>query len=152
MEAVKDNWQINPLLRDYKNALGMKDANPQHWMWSTLASSYGIQLQPKEHKIFLSGPMTGYVLHNYPMFEQVEECLVMAGYKVVNPAKIGLKFDPNKVDGDKKLYRAMTKEIQEAEKTCTVILLLPGWEDSVGVRLELKTALKLNMKIIQWRN
>ena len=82
--------------------------------------------------------MTGYFLHNYSLFDKIEDMLTIAGYVVVNPAKIGMKFNPEKVDKDKKLYRAMTKEIQKAEKTCNVILLLPGWEDSVGVRLELK--------------
>ena len=120
-------------------------------MWSALKNR-GIDLQPSEHRIFISGPMTGYVLNNYPIFEKVEECLKTAGYECVNPASIWEKYNLEKVDSDKFLYCAMVKEIQEAERTCNVLLLLPGWEDSVGVRLELQTAIELKMKIVQWRN
>ena len=128
-----------------------KSFNQQYHMWVTLKER-GIDLQPKEHRIFISGPMTGYVGHNYYIFEKVEECLRTAGYECVNPAAIGKKYNPEKVDKDKSLYCAMENEIQEAERTCNVLLLLPGWEDSIGVRLELKTAIELKMKIIQWRN
>lgn len=142
--------QINPILSTLRFCCS-GFFNPEHQMWEALKKN-GIDLQPKEHRIFLSGPMSGYVLHNYPIFDEVEKMLTIAGYTVVNPARIGQKFVPEKVDRDKKLYLEMTKEIQDAEKTCNVILLLPGWEDSVGVRLELKTAIELKMKIIQWRN
>jgi hypothetical protein len=110
------------------------------------------EIDSKENKIFISGPMTGYEFHNYPLFNTIEDLLRIAGYKCVNPAKIGMKYGPEEVDNNKKLYRAMEKEIQAAEKTCNTILLLPGWEDSIGVRLELKTALKMKMKIVTWRN
>ena len=46
----------------------------------------------------------------------------------------------------------MIEEQQKEERKCTVLLLLPKWENSVGVRLELQTAIELKMKIIQWRN
>ena len=148
---MKEETKLDRILYNLLFCCTSKSFNPQYLMWETLKER-GIDLQPKEHRIFISGPMTGYVGHNYYIFEKVEECLRAAGYECVNPASIGKKYNPAKVDEDKVLYCAMEKEIQEAERTCNVLLLLPGWEDSVGVRLELQTAIELKMKIIQWRN
>lgn len=102
----------------------------------------------KSKRIFISGPMTGYDYWNYPKFDMVESILTANGFEVVNPANIGRKFGPENVDADQALYKAMEAEIQEAEKTCDVIFLMKGWEDSVGVRLELKTALALGLPIV----
>ena len=148
---MKEETKLDNFLDTLLFCCTSKSFNPQYHMWVTLKER-GIDLQPKEHRIFISGPMTGYVGHNYYIFEKVEECLRTAGYECVNPAAIGKKYNPEKVDKDKSLYCAMEKEIQEAERTCNVLLLLPGWEDSIGVRLELRTAIELKMKIIQWRN
>lgn len=52
------------------------------------------EIDPNENKIFISGPMTGYEFHNYPLFNTIEDLLRIAGYKCVNPAKIGMKYDP----------------------------------------------------------
>jgi hypothetical protein len=148
---MKEETQLDSILGNLLFCCTAKSFNPQYLMWATLKDR-GIDLQPKEHRIFISGPMTGYVGHNYNIFEKVEKCLRTAGYECVNPAAIGKKYNPEKVDKDKSLYCAMEKEIQESERTCNVLLLLPGWEDSIGVRLELRTAIELKMKIIQWRN
>ena len=148
---MKEETKLDNFLDTLLFCCTSKSFNPQYHMWVTLKER-GIDLQPKEHRIFISGPMTGYIGHNYYIFEKVEECLRTAGYECVNPAAIGKKYNPEKVDKDKSLYCAMEKEIQEAERTCNVLLLLPGWEDSIGVRLELRTAIELKMKIIQWRN
>lgn len=44
-------------------------------------------------------------------------------------------------------FDKMVAEQQEAEKECDAILLLNGWQMSKGVRLELKTALEMDMQI-----
>lgn len=99
-------------------------------------------------KIFISGPMTSFPLWNYPCFDLTEKLLVALGFEVVNPANIGRMFGPEKVEADPELYKAMEAEIQKAERTCDIIFLLKGWENSVGVRLELKTALDMGIPIV----
>ena len=148
---MKKPTELDPVLNYLLFCCTSKSFNPQYHMWAALKNR-GIDLQPSEHRIFISGPMTGYVLNNYPIFEKVEECLKAAGYECVNPVSILSKYNPDKVDSDNALYCAILNEIREAERTCNVLLLLPGWEDSVGSRLELQTAIESKMKIIQWRN
>ena len=99
-------------------------------------------------KIFLSGPMTGIKDFNFPLFNQVAAKYRELGYEVVNPVDICKKFKKERVLSDKAVFDKMIAEQQEAERTCNVLMLLPGWEDSRGVRLELKTALELDFQII----
>lgn len=154
MTDLKPTPPINPMLSWIETLLsGVKDSRTitkgRKDIMDAVLSECGLtEIDREQNKIFISGPMTGYEQHNYPLFEKVEDMLTIAGYKCVNPAKIGMKYDPEKVDQNKKLYKAMEKEIQEAEKTCNTILLLPGWEKSVGVRLELQTAIRMKMKIV----
>lgn len=104
----------------------------------------------KAIRVFLSGPMTGIKDYNFPLFNHVAEVFRECGYEVVNPVDICKKYKKERVLSDKAVFDAMIAEQQEAERTCKVLVLLPGWEDSKGVRLELKTAIEKNMHIIQW--
>lgn len=101
-------------------------------------------------KIFIAGPMTGIEHFNFPLFDSVAESLRKEGYQVVNPVDVCRRFKKEHVLADKKLFDKMISQQQEAEKTCDVLLLLPGWENSKGVRLELKTAIDKDMRIVQW--
>lgn len=103
-------------------------------------------------KIFIAGPMTGIEHFNFPLFDSVAESLRKEGYQVVNPVDVCRRFKKEHVLADKKLFDKMISQQQELEKTCNVLLLLPGWEDSKGVRLELKTAIEKDMQIVQWRD
>lgn len=101
-------------------------------------------------RVFLSGPMTGIKDYNFPLFNHVAEACRKCGYEVVNPVDICKKYKKERVLSDKTVFDAMIAEQQEAERTCNGLILLPGWENSKGVRLELKTAIEQNMRITQW--
>ena len=101
-------------------------------------------------RVFISGPMTGIEDYNFPLFNHVAEVFSKCGYEVVNPVDICKKYKKERVLSDKTVFEAMIAEQQESERTCNAIVLLPGWEYSKGVRLELKTAIEQNMRIIQW--
>lgn len=119
----------------------------------TALQSNGILL-PNEltSKMFLSGPMTGYDDFNFPLFNHVAAELRERGFEVVNPVDICKKFKKESVLSSKETFNKMIAMQQEAEQTCDTIVLLPGWEKSRGVRLELKTAIEKDMKIILWRD
>ena len=102
----------------------------------------------KIHGIFISGPMTGLTNYNFDKFNAVAARLENAGYKVVNPVVICKKFKKEEVVKHKEVFDAMVAEQQVAEREqCDAILLLDGWELSLGVRLELQTAIELKFRI-----
>jgi len=97
-------------------------------------------------RIFLSGPMTGHENFNFDKFNFIENVLKQYGVDVVNPVRICKKYKKEHVLGDKAVFDKMVAEQQEAEKTCNAIMLLHGWQNSKGVKLELKTAANLDFK------
>ena len=101
----------------------------------------------KPKKVFLSGPMTGYPGYNFQRFNLAEKQLADAGIECVNPVNICKKYKKEHVLADKAVFDKMITEQQEAERKCDAILLLDGWQMSKGVRLELKTALEMDMQI-----
>ena len=101
----------------------------------------------KPKKVFLSGPMTGYPGYNFQRFNLAEKQLADAGIECVNPVNICKKYKEEYVLADKAVFDKMIAEQQEAERECDAILLLDGWQMSKGVKLELKTALEMDMQI-----
>ena len=98
--------------------------------------------------IFISGPMTGLQNYNFDKFNEVGARLEKAGYKVVNPVDICKKYKKEEVVKRTEVFNAMIAEQQKAEREqCDAILLLDGWECSLGVRLELQTAIELKFRI-----
>lgn len=88
--------------------------------------------------IYISGPMTGIVDYNYPLFNKTAQVLRDQGYVVINPAEIiPLEATWNG------FMRADIKALMDAD----TVLLLPGWEKSNGANAELYLAELLNMRI-----
>lgn len=91
--------------------------------------------------IYVAGPMKGYPEFNYPAFHEAEEKLLIAGYEVKNPARdcICRPLAPTYEDYIKcGLQRLMASQ---------AVALLPGWEASVGARLEVSVAATCGLKI-----
>ena len=108
----------------------------------------GEKNKTKIHGIFISGPMTGLENYNFDKFNEVAARLIRAGYNVINPVNICKKFKQEEVVKHKEVFDAMVAEQQAAERNqCDAILLLDGWELSLGVRLELQTAIELKFQI-----
>ena len=101
----------------------------------------------KPKKIFISGPMTGIDNYNFPRFDLAEKQLAEAGIDCVNPANVCRKYKKETVLSNKAKFQEMIDEQQRLESECDAIVLLDGWHESKGVRLELKTALELGMDI-----
>lgn len=95
-------------------------------------------------KIYLSGPMTGYPEFNYPEFNRVAQLLRDAGNFVYNPAE----FDWQDEFPIRKAFAEYTAFIcLEADK----IVLLSGWENSLGVSAELALAKNCGLEIEEWK-
>lgn len=101
-------------------------------------------------KLYISGPMRGRPGYNYGTFNEVEECLYrwrgsIAGtddFTVINPAK--------NFDGDTSLDIAtyMTRDLQQVLEADGIVLL-PGWRDSEGAKLEVRVALVTGKKFYE---
>jgi DNA-binding transcriptional LysR family regulator len=91
--------------------------------------------------LYLAGPMTGLLLWNFPAFREAAAHLRAAGYKVWSPAERDLEngFDPAS-DGASFDLRAALEADVAAVLDGDGIALLPGWEASPGVMVEILTA------------
>lgn len=103
-------------------------------------------------RIYLAGPMTGLPDYNFPAFMKAAAYLRSQGAIVFNPAENDLlrygadflqhaeRFDPRKTFGDD------TRWICEY---ADAIALLPGWENSTGVKAELALAKALHLAVFE---
>ena len=99
--------------------------------------------------IYIAGPMRGLPENNFSAFTEADRNLAAEGWEVINPASLSLE-----VGGEEQLSaRPMLLEALIAAELsflryCDAIYLLPGWEESVGAREELATALTHKLQIV----
>ena len=99
-------------------------------------------------RIYLSGPMTGYPNSNYPAFAEAACSLRLAGHEVYSPHEFMPPGKPSKEDL-RRAFAAYSKYICE---TADAIVLLPGWEESMGVSAELALAKNCGLEIAEYHN
>lgn len=89
-------------------------------------------------KYYLAGPMTGLPEYNFPMFEKVAEYLRNGGLEIVSPHEIdhGETLETR----GRGLYATYIRAGLKLLLDCDGIIMLPGWKDSGGARLELYVA------------
>ena len=94
----------------------------------------------KPKRIYIAGPMTGHPEHNFPAFHSAAGRLHEAGYEVVNPAdNFGGRTD---LPRSSYLRADVVLLLQ-----CDAMAVLPGWETSLGAKLEYLLARELQMPI-----
>lgn len=91
---------------------------------------------PRPSIIYLSGPMAGLPLFNYPAFEYAAAALRRQGHTVVSPHECGSGT-----------WEACMKRDIAAMMVCDTIALLPGWRESRGAQIELGLARALGYTI-----
>lgn len=89
--------------------------------------------------VYISGPMTGFTDLNFPAFTAAAIILRDAGFDVINPAELEENIGSSWVE-------CMRVDIA-ALMDCDRVLMLPGWMDSRGARLERHIAVQLGMSI-----
>lgn len=99
--------------------------------------------------IYISGPMTGHPDKNLESFKQAQTVLESKGYNVLNPHEIAETvnirfFEMGKVAE----YEDYLKEdIIQMLSHADCVLVLPGWCNSKGAKLELAVALACGINV-----
>lgn len=92
-------------------------------------------------RIYIAGPMSGLPDFNYPAFNQAEQRLLALGYEVENPAN-----NPDPLCGTWLGYmRLALRQIS----TVDALVMLPGWKNSRGARVEKTLADGLGLPVYQ---
>lgn len=92
----------------------------------------------KQQRVYMAGPMTGIVDHNFPAFEAAEEALRSDGYEVVSPRELSIS--------DESYGENLKRDIHEL-LTCDKIYMLRGWYGSPGASCEHTLARLVGMKV-----
>jgi len=94
---------------------------------------------------YLSGPMSGIKNDNFPAFRAAANTLRADGWTIVNPIETDHLVENA---GEKKAWhRYLRKDLGIICQTCDAIIVMQGWEESDGARLEVKTCFELGMPI-----
>lgn len=101
-----------------------------------------VQQKTKEAPLFyLCGPMTGLPGYNYDEFNRIATRLRKIGYNVVNPAE---NFGGSATEERSLYLRAAVAQVAAADG----VVVLKGWEDSRGARLEVALAREIGIPVI----
>jgi hypothetical protein len=93
-------------------------------------------------RVYISGPMSGLPDLNFPAFHGAAKRLRAAGHDVVSPAEMDDPEDTTEHDWGWYLRRDL-----KALVDCEAVVVLPGWKDSKGARLETSVAAQLGMPL-----
>lgn len=106
-------------------------------------------MKVKPLRVFLAGPMTGMPEHNIPEFMRVASILRAMGHQVTTPIEVNELVD--REQADKPTYRTLLARDLEliAGTTVDVLVLLDGWEQSHGARLEVEMAHELEKSVYE---
>lgn len=98
----------------------------------------------KEKIFYLSGPMSGLPEYNYPAFDRAAERLRAKGYTVVTPTEVGPNLEAKYgAERFSLSYQQYVSANIIALLDCNAIILLPGWRNSRGAKLERHIAMVL---------
>ena len=103
----------------------------------------------KQKHIYLSGPMTGIPNDNAEAFFKAEIHYQRLGYQVTNPYRLGVRYaQMHEYDSTKEInyYKLLANDLVHMIP-CSEMALLPGWEQSDGVKIELFWAEKLKLPV-----
>lgn len=90
-------------------------------------------------KVYIAGPISGIEDGNKEAFQKVEDYLVSLGYEVVNPHKLPQEHDMS--------WESFMRECIPEICGCQEMVMLKGWRDSRGARLEYLIGKELGLKI-----
>lgn len=105
-------------------------------------------------KVYISGPIT--YSADPDQFSRVEQALRTVGYDTLNPKKVPACPDkscvrlPHEIEkGFEHSWSCFLKyDLIAMLSECDAIMLMDGWQDSHGARLEMTTAVAVGMQVL----
>lgn len=104
---------------------------------------------------YLAGPMRGYPRFNFDAFDAFDaaaEDLRKRGFDILSPADLDreVDFDPDKDIPDQAFMTAAARRDIEAVFASDGVVLLPGWEPSIGACMEKLLAHMLGKEVLTY--
>lgn len=104
-------------------------------------------------RLYLAGPMSNLPAFNFPAFHAAAKALRKKGHDVQNPAELA------EMVGTDRPYGYYIRQGLISLLSCEAIVMLPGWEDSRGAKLEHVVAETIGLKVgeymgdgeVEWR-
>ena len=96
--------------------------------------------------VYLAGPMTGYPEFNFPAFKAAASDIDEMGVGAVYCTAFGTPPAPE----DALPWDEYLREALRLMLTCNAVVVLPGWRESKGARLEVYVALELGMPVVEY--
>ena len=98
-------------------------------------------------RVYVAGPMTGLPEWNYPAFNAAARDLRALGFDVSNPVEVdhAAGHDVNR-DGPQSHRDYMRRDLPEV-LSCDAIVVLAGWENSKGARIEVGVAVECGLGV-----
>ena len=93
-------------------------------------------------RYYISGPMTGMPDYNRAAFYEAERKLLAAGHSAYNPARYADEH-PGKT------YEEYMEADLGALENCDRLLMLEGWQQSMGARREYDKALMMGLSVVE---
>ncbi len=113
--------------------------------WPTFDKKTGKVIQMP--RAYVAGPMRGYDLYNFPMFDTCRDRLLSMDWDVVSPADLDRDngiFETTTVLPEGFIFTALRRDFA-AIVTCEAIVFLPNWELSSGSRAEARVGLDIGL-------
>jgi hypothetical protein len=100
--------------------------------------------------VYLSGPMTGVEDFNRPQFQEAAAGLRKQGYTVIVPGEEET-YDAAEAAawalGKQKREFYLSRDIDWIQEVADVVVVLPGWEESEGSKLEVLVAQAIGVPV-----
>ena len=89
-------------------------------------------------RIYLAGPMSGMPDNNYPAFNALAERLRASNFEVENPAE----------NPERTTWLGYMRLAVAQLATCDTVVMLPGWEQSRGAKVEYQLAAGMGLRVV----
>lgn len=117
--------------------------------------------QHRKMRLYTAGPMSHIRQFNYPAFEAIARALRGTGYEVISPAEMDSEElravclasetgDPAEINHIETMGEILARDVKLIADEADGVVLMPGWEQSRGARLEAFIARHSGKPVFFW--